>query len=282
MAGSFAAVLAVYTAGYARTQSAANRLAAQVAERRASVPARERVVFPGPARPSTAPFPTGSCPPAAERTRNVVPSAKVETAQVPGQGEKKVDVPASVAEPAHIETPEPLPPPAQTVTAAPVVAAAPTPAVPSGSCSIPAPAPAKPAWKDGTYTGWGYSRHGNIEAAVVIEGGRILSATITQCRTRYSCDVIDRTASRRWPSAKAPKSITSPARPKARTLSTEQSSKLSARRNNPAVPVRTEAVMGTLVTIHVVRPSTEADAAIDRAFGWFHEIEARCTRFNPR
>jgi uncharacterized protein with FMN-binding domain len=27
---------------------------------------------------------------------------------------------------------------------------------------------------------------------VVIEGGRIASATIAQCRTRYSCSVIDR------------------------------------------------------------------------------------------
>jgi thiamine biosynthesis lipoprotein len=40
--------------------------------------------------------------------------------------------------------------------------------------------------------------------------------------------------------------------------------------------------MGTLVTIHVVRPSADADSAIDRAFGWFHDIEARCTRFDPR
>jgi FAD:protein FMN transferase len=42
--------------------------------------------------------------------------------------------------------------------------------------------------------------------------------------------------------------------------------------------------MGTLVTIHVVRAGSEAsaDAAIDRAFGWFHEIEERCTRFNER
>ena len=47
------------------------------------------------------------------------------------------------------------------------------------------------AWKDGTYTGWGFSRHGNIEARVVIAGGRIASAVISQCRTRYSCGVID-------------------------------------------------------------------------------------------
>jgi thiamine biosynthesis lipoprotein len=45
--------------------------------------------------------------------------------------------------------------------------------------------------------------------------------------------------------------------------------------------------MGTLVTIHVVRQSGDVDEAvvnqaIDRAFGWFHEIEARCTRFSPQ
>jgi uncharacterized protein with FMN-binding domain len=41
------------------------------------------------------------------------------------------------------------------------------------------------------YTGWGFSPHGNIEAAVRIEGGRIVSAIISQCRTRYSCGVIE-------------------------------------------------------------------------------------------
>ncbi len=41
--------------------------------------------------------------------------------------------------------------------------------------------------------------------------------------------------------------------------------------------IRTEAVMGTLVSIQVVKPG--ADAAVDRAFAWFHEIEACCTRF---
>jgi uncharacterized protein with FMN-binding domain len=54
-----------------------------------------------------------------------------------------------------------------------------------------APATPKEHWKDGTYTGWGFSRHGNIEAAVTVEGGRIVSAIISQCRTRYSCGVIE-------------------------------------------------------------------------------------------
>ncbi len=38
--------------------------------------------------------------------------------------------------------------------------------------------------------------------------------------------------------------------------------------------------MGTLVTIQVVRSG--AEAAIERAFGWFHVIEAHCTRFDPQ
>jgi thiamine biosynthesis lipoprotein len=48
------------------------------------------------------------------------------------------------------------------------------------------------------------------------------------------------------------------------------------------MPVRTEAVMGTLVTIQLVRDEDGAAAAMDRAFGWFHEIEERCTRFDER
>ena len=48
------------------------------------------------------------------------------------------------------------------------------------------------------------------------------------------------------------------------------------------MPVRTEAVMGTIVTIHVVPDEAGVDTSIDRAFGWFHEIEERCTRFDAR
>jgi uncharacterized protein with FMN-binding domain len=47
-------------------------------------------------------------------------------------------------------------------------------------------------YRDGTYLGWGSCRHGDIQASVVIEGGRIASATIAQCLTRYSCSWIDK------------------------------------------------------------------------------------------
>lgn len=43
---------------------------------------------------------------------------------------------------------------------------------------------------------------------------------------------------------------------------------------------RSQIVMDTLATIRVLRPG--AEAAVERAFGWFYEIEDRCTRFNPQ
>ena len=44
---------------------------------------------------------------------------------------------------------------------------------------------------------------------------------------------------------------------------------------------RTEAVMGTLVSIRVVASGEEVDFAVERAFDWFQEIEERCSRFDP-
>ena len=75
-------------------------------------------------------------------------------------------------------------PPAALGAEALAKAAEPTPIVESP------PAPPKPQYRDGTYLGWGTSRHGDIQASVVIAGGRIESATIAQCLTRYSCSWI--------------------------------------------------------------------------------------------
>jgi thiamine biosynthesis lipoprotein len=50
------------------------------------------------------------------------------------------------------------------------------------------------------------------------------------------------------------------------------------------LPILREVAMGTLVSIHVAgsRNDAEVNAAMDRALGWFHEIEERCTRFSER
>jgi uncharacterized protein with FMN-binding domain len=50
--------------------------------------------------------------------------------------------------------------------------------------------PGGPRYKDGTHTGWGTSRHGDVQAQVVIENGRITSASIAQCLTRWPCSWI--------------------------------------------------------------------------------------------
>lgn len=44
--------------------------------------------------------------------------------------------------------------------------------------------------KDGTYTGRGSSRRGDITATVVVRNGRIESADIAECATTYPCSVI--------------------------------------------------------------------------------------------
>jgi len=167
---SCAGVLAVYIAGYTRTQHAADRFAAQVAERRPVVhdpsmpPIPEPFHSREPVRPReiehAKPLPVAVAPQAAEVVPDDQPAVTVAV-PTPSPEPSPLPEPAPVAAEPKVEPPAPIPPPA-------------------------------PKWKDGTYTGWGYSRHGNIEASVVIESGRIASAIISQCRTRYSCSVIDR------------------------------------------------------------------------------------------
>ena len=45
-------------------------------------------------------------------------------------------------------------------------------------------------YKDGTYVGVGTSRHGGIQATVVVEAGKIVSAEITGCNTKYPCSKV--------------------------------------------------------------------------------------------
>jgi uncharacterized protein with FMN-binding domain len=176
---SCAAVLAVYVAGYSRTQSAADKFAARVAARRPAA------TLPGPTSVSAGLHPEelhvdhGRDAAKARRGAFVKPNPVIrEELPTPGAVPELEPI-----EPVSGEAAVPPPPVLEPIAPEPRVEAAAAPKVDA------APAP---VWKDGTYTGWGYSRHGDIEAAVVIERGRILSATISQCRTRYSCSVIEK------------------------------------------------------------------------------------------
>ena len=108
---SCAAVLAVYVAGYARTQAAADRLAAQVAERRAAVPAPQRVTFEVPELRSLDRIPERipdrlrlPAAPLPDRARNTTDIRRKEAERVEVA---TVVVPGTIAEPAPIESPEP-------------------------------------------------------------------------------------------------------------------------------------------------------------------------------
>lgn len=173
---SSAAVMTVYAAGYLRTQTAAAKL--QAAERnRVVIPVAapdlhgvaSQAMAPPPAPQAAAPLaPPPEAPRRArsESKKALAPEAKPST--------PSDQVSSSAAPPT---APEPAAPAAPTTT--PV---AEPPATP-----VPAPTPVAPVYKDGQYSGWGTSRHGDIQATVVIEGGRIASAFISQCLTRYSC-----------------------------------------------------------------------------------------------
>jgi uncharacterized protein with FMN-binding domain len=92
--------------------------------------------------------------------------------------------PTASVTPAVAPAPAPLPAPAPAPTPAPAPAPAPT--------TTPADTAPRTGlkWKDGTFSGWGTSRHGDIEATVIIEKGRITAAAISRCLTRYSCSWI--------------------------------------------------------------------------------------------
>jgi outer membrane biosynthesis protein TonB len=172
--------MAVYAAGYNRTRSAAAKLETQSNERRPALPAPPQGSLPAPrAIAELQPQPEA---PAA----NVAPEPAA-TAKPPVKS--SAASPAPTPESSTPSTPEPAAPVPAETTPAPAAAPAPAPVAPVPP--PPPPAPAAPVYKDGTYTGWGTSRHGDIQASVVIEGGKIASATIAQCLTRYSCSVIE-------------------------------------------------------------------------------------------
>ena len=164
---SSAAVLAVYAAGYARTRSAAAKFETQTAERR--------------------PAPLPAAPANQSSLAELQPPPSPEKSPPPSKTEKPGPVAAEQVAPA----PETAPPAAAAAVAVAEPAPAPEPA-PSAPPPQPPPPPSAPTWKDGTYTGWGTSRHGDIQAQVVIAAGRVASATIAQCLTRYSCSVIEK------------------------------------------------------------------------------------------
>jgi uncharacterized protein with FMN-binding domain len=196
-----AAVLAVYSAGYARTRTAAERFADESRGRRA------------PERPSAegAPFAVvphtdtvaAAPPPTANDAKSAVEPVPERIASASSTATSKTD---KIARPT-VAT-DTVPAATKIADSTPPVIA---PKAPIANAPLPAPSATSPVdsaktadtahvqLKDGTFAGWGTSRHGDVEAAVQIKDGRIVSAFIVQCLTQYSCS---------WISALPPQVVT--------------------------------------------------------------------------
>jgi len=170
---SSAAILAVYAVGYERTSPAADRLAMQTAQRHAQASSVASSVSAASMPPVISPAPS---------------AAPVSARRNAGSGRAITDSTAPSAASVGVPTTQPQSSTPATSASEPVaqIETASTPAVPE-----PPPVPDRPAWRDGTYLGWGYSRHGDIQAFVQIQDGRIIAAGIEKCWTRYSCSWID-------------------------------------------------------------------------------------------
>ena len=158
-----AAVLAVFGAGFVRTQKASERF--EGANRRRPPVAPISAVAPS----ADISVPTTT---ALVVTEHTAPEPKQEAkVQVKAEkkAEKKTDTTKLIA---VAEKPA--------IATAPVVADTTPPKAPVDSAMVARDL------KDGIYTGWGTSRHGDIESRVEIKNGRIISASIAQCLTMYS------------------------------------------------------------------------------------------------
>ncbi len=187
-----AAVFSVYSAGYFRTREAADRFANDTMQRRSAAPARS------------------ASPDRAAGTRNHIEGSDAEkhvvikpsSAKAGATADATPGVPAQTSTtapglavaiakeadptPAPVPAPIPAPPPA----AVAVVAAVAALAVDSAPKAPEKKEEQRIGWRDGTFYGWGTSRHGDIQAAVDIKNGKIIAAYISQCLTRYSCSWI--------------------------------------------------------------------------------------------
>jgi len=159
---SSAAIVAIYAAGYHRTSPAAHRFDSQIPQQRTS--ATIAIATP---------------PPAANPGSAAAPPVSSSAAPAIKKNTKRPSTPSRKAAPSS----------ASDSTGSSVSStSAPSPGSTTNPPAVAAPAvPAKSAYKDGVYLGWGSCRHGDIEASVTIQDGKIALVAISQCLTRYSC-----------------------------------------------------------------------------------------------
>ena len=174
---SSVAILSVFGVGYARTQDAADLMANQGGATGASTGLAAVL-------PST-------------KARSPSHAAPTETAvTAPPDGIQVADDsvgPIGQAAPSFptVAAPSPNLATAPTATSAAPAAKPTSPrAIPTLPAATPTIRPNIRNLRDGSFVGDGFSRHGDIEATVIVSAGKIVSANVTGCGTRYSCNVV--------------------------------------------------------------------------------------------
>lgn len=128
-------------------------------------------------------------------TAKVSTEAIAETNTVASVNLPPSSVSPAIAQNAAADSATPVVTNAATTSPASPPVAPPAPAAPPAAKveeAATASADSKPAlkWKDGNYTGYGTSRHGDIEVYLETDGGKISYIKISQCLTQYSCSWI--------------------------------------------------------------------------------------------
>jgi len=218
---SSAAILAVYAVGYVRTEAADAQLNGGGIPTSRVIAAAPVVLSTGTIVPlpttgsgnsgffspnTPTPVPTATLA-AATPTANAVAAAAVATGTIGApptasatRGVATTTTTTNANAPVTtgatgVPTLVPFTPP-RAIATAPVVLPTTTPPTATRAATTPAVAAAPAAvaktgkYKDGSYTGIGTSRRGDIEVAVTVQGGKITSAEITTCGTVYSCSRI--------------------------------------------------------------------------------------------
>jgi uncharacterized protein with FMN-binding domain len=193
---SSAAIIAVYSAGYFRTNAAAHQFAAHSVE--LDVPPSVATGGLAPETPSHAAANAGISSPVSspvgpagrvtQTDKSVASIPSSTTASISTLRSGAATSGASVAPSSKSHAAEPVSGKHSVEAAANTAASGAQPD--AGATPAPPPSP----YKDGVYAGRGSCPHGDIQAQVVVASGLIVSADITRCETRYPCSLLDREA----------------------------------------------------------------------------------------
>lgn len=185
-------MIAVYATGYARTRAAAAEFADEGRERPPIHPATHDAVLPTVASPTPqAPTPVVAAPSPVQHSSSSAAGRAKPAVSKKAAEKPKADTAVKSTSVASAPAATTIAKPPVAATLLPPVTTPPKDTVVKTAAADTASQSDKPVgYKDGMFIGWGTSRHGDIQATVMIKEGKIVGAVISECLTQYSCSWI--------------------------------------------------------------------------------------------